>query len=208
MERKNSLKTLAAIYAVGIIGHLIPFTRVFMKYLTAPVLLITFLYIVYTLRKEIKPKVITVFLISYLLTFIVEAVGVATGSIFGEYTYGTVLGIQLFKTPLLIGLLWVFVVWGSYQLNEYFVKNKHLRVLFTGITVILFDILLEPVAITLGYWSWSGGGIPLQNYLAWGIIGIIVASLFAYTNIKIKNKVLSYFFVIQFIFFAILGVLL
>ncbi len=41
--------------------------------------------------------------------------------------------------------------------------------------MLLMDLLIEPVAIHLGYWSWTGGDIPIQNYLSWFVISLVMA---------------------------------
>ena len=41
----------------------------------------------------------------------------------------------------------------------------------TGALMTAFDYVMEPAAIRLGYWSWSGGEVPLANYLGWFTIG-------------------------------------
>src|SRR5689334_23098853 len=45
--------------------------------------------------------------IVYALTLAAEVIGVATGAIFGAYSYGEVLGFKLLEVPLIIGLNWV-----------------------------------------------------------------------------------------------------
>jgi bisanhydrobacterioruberin hydratase len=42
-----------------------------------------------------------------------------------------------------------------------------------GLTV-AFDAVMEPVAIALGYWTWTGGAIPLRNYAAWFLISAVL----------------------------------
>jgi putative membrane protein len=51
-----------------------------------------------------------------------EVVGVKTGLIFGEYKYGSTLGIKLFEVPLIIGFNWVFVILGSISISRLITK--------------------------------------------------------------------------------------
>jgi hypothetical protein len=37
---------------------------------------------------------------------------------------------------------------------------------------LLFDIIMEPVAIALDFWRWPMDIVPLQNYIAWFVLGI------------------------------------
>ncbi|MFN2335752.1 MAG: carotenoid biosynthesis protein, partial [Bacteroidales bacterium] len=44
-------------------------------------------------------------------SFLIEAVGVNTGRIFGTYTYGKALGPALWNTPVIIGLNWFLLIY-------------------------------------------------------------------------------------------------
>jgi len=138
-------------------------------------------------------------------TFLVEVLGVATGAIFGPYHYLDVLGFSLAGVPLIIGLNWVLAVWGIHSaIRAVFPGwSRWALALLTGVGCILFDIVLEPVAIKLGYWVWHDGTIPLQNYLAWGIIGTSVS---VFLPLRQEGApvplVLSWYVLIQTLFFA------
>jgi putative membrane protein len=137
------------------------------------------------------------------LTFAVEVLGVSTGLVFGPYHYTSVLGPSLAGVPLLIGLNWVLVVLGSLTAVRAFVKGPWwLRALLAGVGCMAFDLLLEPVAVHLGYWVWDVPSIPLQNYLAWGLIGAAAASWAELADIPGASTTLAWYTVIQTVFFA------
>ena len=48
--------------------------------------------------------------------------------------------------------------------------------------MMVFDIFMEPAAMKLGYWNWTSGSVPVQNYVAWFVIGFF----FAYIGFKFK----------------------
>jgi putative membrane protein len=49
--------------------------------------------------------------------------------------------------------------------------------------VTLYDFLLEPFATQVKhYWVWESGSIPLQNYVAWWVLGFGVTWLCAPTH--------------------------
>ena len=136
------------------------------------------------------------------ITFILEAVGVHTGAVFGDYSYGDVLGVSLFSVPLVIGFNWVLVVLGALR------AVRSLRwwaavPTAAGITVV-FDWILEPLAIRLGYWSWNWDGVPLQNYLAWFIISAFAAALFRILKLRPGSRLPLYYLIIQVSFFIAL----
>lgn len=117
------------------------------------------------------------YLLIFAVTFLIEALGVATGFPFGEYYYTTALEPMLLGVPLLIGINWVWVSIGATQIARIFkLPNIWYRALVAGMIVVIFDVLLEPVAITLGWWVWPGG-VGLANYISWFVIGGL-ASLF------------------------------
>jgi uncharacterized membrane protein len=46
--------------------------------------------------------------------------------------------------------------------------------LAAGILTLSLDVVLEPMAATVkDYWIWSGGTVPIQNYLAWVVFTVI-----------------------------------
>ncbi len=190
---KTVIAVLAVLTAVGIAGHLIESLRPLMLSLTPFYLLASGGAVLASalVRSEQRTRLLLWTVFSYLFTFSLEAVGVATGRVFGAYEYGTVLGLLLFRVPLVIGFNWVLVVLGGIGLSSLFLKDDDAwtRLLFVPLTAaavcVLTDIFMEPVAIRLGYWEWAAVNPPLQNYLAWGAIAFITA--FSFGELKIKR---------------------
>ena len=73
-----------------------------------PLNLLLTLLVFFKLNKDFSTKFIMLSLLIFLIGFSVEAIGVATGVLFGNYTYGGVFGYKLFETPILIGVNWLF----------------------------------------------------------------------------------------------------
>jgi putative membrane protein len=157
-------------------------------------------------------------------TFVLEVIGVATGLVFGSYSYGTVLGFHILKVPPVIGFNWVLIISGFCLLVQELIPPRPvsaepptgrrgpfavLSVLGKSLLVALFatafDFLLEPVAIRLGYWVWEGGLIPLSNYLSWFFIAFGAAILYFVFRVRLRNRVLMGYVLIQAVYFAILG---
>lgn len=139
----------------------------------------------------------------YCIGLAAEIVGVNYGWLFGEYTYGEVLGIAIFNTPLIIGLNWVLVTYCTGSFIELFRIPKILKCFASVVFLVSFDYFLEPVAIKNGFWTWTNGGVPLQNYIGWAIVSSILMTLFFYTDFPKKNKVASTIIFIQFAFFLV-----
>lgn len=148
------------------------------------------------------------FVITYIFTLILEIIGVKTGMIFGEYSYGDVLGFKLFGVPLIIGFNWLFVIAGAYSVSCFISRNKYIIIFSAAILSVVFDILLEPIAVKLGYWEWHGGIIPFQNYAAWFIISASATAGLVYFNkndLTINFKMFMHYFFSQIIFFLALN---
>ncbi|WP_395805698.1 carotenoid biosynthesis protein [Daejeonella sp.] len=127
--------------------------------------------------------------IIYLAGFFIEVIGVNTGLIFGDYSYGEALGLKVLSTPLLIGVNWLILIYCTGVLLEYFkLKNSIIFSLIGALILLGIDFLIEPVAIRFNYWSWSGGQIPLQNYIGWYIFSFLLFFVFKGLDFNKNNK--------------------
>lgn len=118
-------------------------------------------------------------LLIIILTILIEGIGVKTGKIFGNYSYGTNLPPYLWGVPLAIGFAWLTMLLSSISLTEWVLgffkwKNIFYTSALTALLMTIFDFFLEPAAIKLNYWNWANGEIPLQNYLAWFVISFFL----------------------------------
>lgn len=195
---------LYIIFFVGIIGHLYDPLRNLMLLLTPATLLLTGLIVLFYSYKTSTNNFLLWAVFTYTITFILEVIGVKTGLIFGEYNYGSTLGIKLFDVPLIIGFNWVFVILGSISISRLMTSNLFLSALISAFIAFVFDLILEPIAIKLDYWTWAEGIIPIQNYLAWFVIALISALGFGYLKVKVISKISLHYLLVQFLFFVTL----
>jgi putative membrane protein len=147
-------------------------------------------------------------LVAYIFTFTMEAIGVSSGVIFGEYYYGTTLGTKLFRVPLVIGFNWVIVVLGAIAIAKKISPKNISSALLAALFTVGFDIPLEIVAVNLNYWQWTPGFVPIQNYIAWFVVAFVVALSFGYLKLETKGKVIIHYFFIQLIFFILIDVMI
>ncbi len=212
--RRNHLSSfiLIVLYAVGIFSLIFEVHPQFI-YLTPLNLVISFIIVLLSHPKW-DLRIASVLLICFLTGMGVEIWGVATGDVFGEYAYGEVLGPKLMGTPYTIGWNWMMLVycvgttvqqitdWELSPLLNSFVKSILGALLLTSL-----DILIEPVAIIQGFWSWSAdGSIPIQNYIAWFLISFLLLMVYNLVLPQIKNKPAKTLLILQFIFFFLLGI--
>lgn len=204
IRSKNPVPVIIIYYGVGLIGMIIPYTRELFKWLTPFSLLLSiFLLYLYHDRFSIRFWITSLLVLS--LGFILEAAGVETGVIFGEYRYGDTLGPELFHTPLLIGVNWLMLVYCSLYIARKFIETPYFRAIVAAAMMVVYDFALEPAAVYLDMWSWAGGAIPLQNYLAWFIIAFLLNYLADYLRLPARqNKVALGLFFVQLVFFILL----
>ena len=162
------------------------------------------------------------FAIAFVAGFIVEVIGVNTGYLFGRYQYGNVLGIKQYGVPLLIGVNWFIIIyctgvisqklstWSNKQLVAMQAEVKPLIQAISFITdgaflATLFDFVMEPVAVKLGYWQWLGSGdIPSYNYGCWLVISLLLLTVFRLLPFEKNNPLAVHLFIIQLLFFLLL----
>lgn len=193
-------------FSVGVIGHLVPALKPLMISLTPFTLLLTGSVTLYSSLQKGNSKLIIWGIAVYIVTFSLEVIGVKTGYIFGSYYYGDVLGLKIFDVPLIIGFNWVVIILGAIGIASRIHKSSFQIALLTGTFAVLFDLMLEPVAINLGYWNWQQGFIPLQNYYAWFGIAFFASLFGSKLKLDLEDSLFIYYFLIQFTFFILLSI--
>ena len=197
---------LVPFYLVGIILHVVDATLPFMLLLTPYTILFTSILGFFFEVKQKNNKVLVWALLTFLVTLALEIIGVSTSIIFGAYQYGRTLGFSLLGVPVLIGINWTLIILGLASLVGKRIAKPVSAALLTAFLTVVFDYIMEPVAIAFDYWSWEIGTIPLQNYIAWFIIAFVFSYLFFLNKLRSVNNVPSIIVVIQCFFFLSLRV--
>ncbi|MBK8551030.1 MAG: carotenoid biosynthesis protein [Ignavibacteria bacterium] len=210
MERKESLNIKSSLvlfifFMVGAAGYFLNGPNELFDALTPYVLLGTGI-LTFAASDIYKDRhFIYWFIITYTVILTIEIIGAATGLIFGSYYYGNVLGFKVFGVPLIIGFNWLLIILSSFALASAITVNKSLRLIISPVLAVIMDLLMEPVAVKLGFWNWENDIIPFQNYAAWFIISIAVTAFLMYLNLKFNKFIcISYYFSLL-IFFLILN---
>jgi len=191
----------AIFYLVGVLGLSFPETRPLFIRLVPFALILGFAGVLLFHAAKWNWKPLTAFILVYISGFVIESIGVNTGLIFGEYIYGETLGIQIFETPLIIGMNWLFLVYVSSSLTERLNSGRFISFFLPSVLMVVYDLVLEQVAPDLGMWNWKNEVIPLQNYIAWFAVAFIFVLVFRLLNIKTSNKIAPLIFILQFLFF-------
>ncbi|MDD2411285.1 MAG: carotenoid biosynthesis protein [Bacteroidales bacterium] len=192
-------KFIIIFYIVGTLGFLIPFTKDFFIAIT-PFALILSTYLLALYHEKYTKKTIFVFLLIYLLGFLVELIGVNTGLIFGNYKYGSGLGLKIYETPLLIGINWLFLAYTSVSILSSYKLNSILTVIFAPFLMLIYDFVLEQVAPKMDMWDWQSSSVPISNYIAWYLIALVFAGFLKVFRINTENPMSKILLLSQFVF--------
>ncbi|MFC7187463.1 bisanhydrobacterioruberin hydratase [Halorubrum yunnanense] len=107
-------------------------------------------------------------------TYLIELVGVATGWPYGSFEYIVDLGPMLGGVPVALPVFFIPLVINAYLLCLLLLgsraSNGWLRLAAVIAAVVAMDVVLDPGAVALGFWSFGDGafyGVPLSNYAGW-----------------------------------------
>ncbi|TAH34079.1 carotenoid biosynthesis protein [Candidatus Saccharibacteria bacterium] len=128
--------------------------------------------------------------------YLAESISLHNSTLFGgTYTYPETAALS--GVPLAVIAYWaVFIYMGYWLVNSFLVwRNKAkpskdsasfsalaLLILFDGLAVTAIDLLMDPVNVALGKWTWTSGGsyygVPLGNFVGWFFVTILVTGCF------------------------------
>jgi putative membrane protein len=211
IEKEKEIRFIFIVFFfVGILGVAIQLTRSLFITLTPLALLLSFIVLIPFHQSLSWKKELLVFMSILLISFFIEAAGVNYGFIFGNYRYGSGLGIKILDTPLLIGINWVLLVYCTSAISEKIPAPVFLKILTASSLMLIYDVIMEQVAPKMDMWIFEGGVAPLRNYISWFILALIFQSILRLTGIRITNRLAPFillcqgaFFVLLFIFFLI-----
>ena len=213
------------IHVAGLIGMIWADKQWFAR--MTPLNLLLMLFLIIWIQENKNKAFYLFFAGASLIGLFTEVIGVNTGMLFGNYSYGTILGIKIAGVPIIIGLNWFVVLYCAVAtlnyFNQYFIRNNKTEkrntllsgpidlylVIAGALLATFFDWIMEPIAVSLGFWTWAGDGqIPIFNYLTWFCVSILILSLFRLTKFRPENIFAVRLFLIQLIFFILLRVFL
>ena len=195
---------LFIIYFVGIVGSFLPLWRNIVLPLSPITLLLSFLALIYTTPTPKKPIFLFI-LFSAIIGFVVELIGIHTGYLFGNYHYQQNLGVKIAEVPIVISINWALITLGAAQIAALISENKYARIVLAASVMLVFDLIMEPVAIKSQFWTWSGGIIPTYNYVCWFLVGLFLQVIYFQKIVHRTNNVLVFLFTFMMIFFIALN---
>jgi putative membrane protein len=118
-----------------------------------------------------------------LLPVLIEAIAVKTGFPYGGFEYGDKLGYLIFGlVPPSISFAYLPILLGSLYIVSQYTINKIEFSLLTSFFMMLVDLVIDPAAVSIGFWHYSNPGayygVPITNFIGWIITGFIYANIF------------------------------
>jgi len=116
----------------------------------------------------------------------IEYVGVTTDWPYGAFEYGVSLGPMLGGVPLGLPVFFFPLVLNSYLLCLLLLgdltRRAWVRLPVVVATVIAVDLVLDPGAVALGFWTYDAGGayygVPWSNYAGWVLSAAVAVVAF------------------------------
>jgi len=134
-------------------------------------------------------------------TYAIEFVGATRGIPYGEFSYGVPLGPMLVDTiPLGLPVFFIPLVLNAYLLGLLLLgsraDNATLRLPTVAATVVAVDLVLDPAAVALGFWTFEAGGfygVPPSNYAGWVLSAVVATVLIdrAFDRTALRERVAS-----------------
>ena len=211
MKTDKSLKAtritaaiLILMYAIAIFGVAFDSSVTDYRIIIPANLIVLFILLLLWDKNGIRSWIYLAFV--FLAGFCVEAIGVNTGALFGQYEYLDSLGPKIFNTPLLIGLNWALLIYCVADITNLFKIHWLLKALIGAGLMLIFDVALEPNAIRMEMWQWQGSSVPVENFLSWFGLSFILL-LPATKAIRKPNHIAPVIFSVQLAFFMVLNLI-
>ena len=132
------------------------------------------------------------------ISLLFESAGVASGVIFGSYQYTDDLGSMfLGQVPYIIPVAWFMMIYPSLIVALRIVPTRRKRRIWVllvaavgGLAMTAWDLALDPVMVSLGFWEWHDGGpyfgVPVWNLIGWFLTSFIILALFLWFGRLLK----------------------
>ena len=215
---------------IAILFHTIGFVGMFFNkdffVATTPINLLLMAGLLFYTQEKINIGFLFFVALCFTVGIAVEIIGTSTGYLFGEYTYGKTLGVAIKNVPLIIGVNWFIIMYCCGVTVHTILEKlsskletmtgapspalKILSIISDGaMLAVVFDWIMEPAAIKLGYWAWLGDGeIPAYNYMCWFMISSLLILAFGLLKFSKQNIFAVNLLMIMMMFFMLIRTIL
>lgn len=163
--------------------------------LNAPLfnLLLNLFVVVHALSLYRVWDVVVFYVVTLVVSFTLENVGVLTGFPFGSYYYSDALGPKLGEVPILIGFSYVGAAYASWVMALILLRvwrsplqgaTVFFVPFFAAIFMVMWDLTFDPANSTIQqWWIWGDGGayfgVPISNFAGWYLTVFVFMLIFA-----------------------------
>lgn len=114
--------------------------------------------------------------LTWVVSYVVEYIGVSTGYPFGNYSYTSGLSPLIGPVPLFIPFLWC-------ALGYYCLQAGGISIVAPAALMAVLDISFDPIfSSTLWQWKTTAGpsyfGVPVLNFFGWFVTAVIIFTFF------------------------------
>ena len=211
---KLKISALYLLLGAGGLWHLLGIFQGIMRVLASPIMFGLSVWLFYECWRIYPPherqKFVIVSIGVIVGSFGIEWLGVRTGEIFGAYVYGQTLRPSVGGVPISIGCAWFVMLIASTAVAQKIAPkslagNPFKLAFLVAALMVCFDLLMEPAAVKLDYWTWLDNRVPLQNYLMWFGLSFIFAIIGLQTGLFRRQlpKIVVHAYSAQLIYFGL-----
>jgi putative membrane protein len=131
--------------------------------------------------------------VTFLITWSLETISIATGFPFGNYHYTHLLGFKIGTVPLVVMPAYFAAGYLAWTMATVFVgnlgtgiekRNLFLVPTVAGFIMVMWDFCADPINSTIdGAWIWHDGGayhgVPISNFFGWYLTVFLFCQVFA-----------------------------
>lgn len=191
------------VYGMGVVLMLDPEQRAESLRYTPVALLISTAVLLLFHPARIGKKTLLYWMVIAVSGYLLEVVGIQTGLLFGRYVYAESLGFQLWGTPPLIGVNWLFLTCACASVSVYFRVRPFFQVLLATVFMVVYDGILEVAAPVMNMWHWEGEQVPLRNYISWFVVALCFQWLWKREQPERPNRMALPLLVFQLLMFIV-----
>ena len=118
-------------------------------------------------------------------TYLIEYIGVTTGWPYGVFEYGVSLGPMIGDIPAALPVFFIPLVLNAYLLCLLLLGDRAgsrlARLAVVIPAVVTMDLVLDPAAVSLGFWAYDAGGpfygVPWSNFAGWVVSATVAVGV-------------------------------
>lgn len=195
-----AISTVWIFQVSGIIGISLGFNSWFLP--KTPLLLCINLVVLLYYFPISGTKSIVVSILIFALGMFVEWLGINNDFIFGAYYYGNNLGVKFKGVPYLIGVNWMILTFTTASIAQKLVNKGVLSIFIGSLLMLILDFFIEKSAPKFDFWIWTHGEAPLQNFVSWFAVALLMHSIVYLAKINSKSAISFHIYVTQLLFFT------